>query len=138
MFLWSWICFLALYLPGTSHLSYSVLAGSHTLKLSHLILITWRNIFMWSMAIAYMCKFLSSCILCQFELNVLEADMTAWFKKVKDHFDSQTCRQHFSQIWIWLSYSTIFLLRFIIRDTSTITVVLYEIVLVKLKSLWNS
>lgn len=37
------------------------------------------------MAIGYMCKFLSNCILCQFDVNVLETDKTAWVKKVKDH-----------------------------------------------------
>lgn len=82
--------FLALHLPDTNHLSYrSVLAGSHMLKLSHLILIIWRTIFTWSVAIGYTCKFLSSCILCQFDVNVLEADKTAWVKKVKGHFDRQ-------------------------------------------------
>lgn len=59
------------------------------LKLSHLILITPRPILTWSVVIGYMCKFLSSCILCQFDVNVLEANITAWVRKVKDNFDRQ-------------------------------------------------
>lgn len=83
------LCFLAMH-PGTGHLSYrSVLAGSHVLKLSHLIVITPRAILPWSVVIGYICKSLWCCIMCQFEVNVLEADITAWVRKVQNNFDSQ-------------------------------------------------
>ncbi len=59
------------------------------LKLSHLILITPILILTWSVVIGYVCKFLSSCILCQFDVNVLEANITAWDRKVQDNFDRQ-------------------------------------------------